>query len=237
MLFTILIFWSILSYFNDPIILPNPKIVFNSLIDILTDKKSFFTITISFIRVVLGLLLAFLIGIPAGITVSLSKPLKELIIPLIKFLQGTPVISWILLALIWFDLQIIPIFILFLNSFPILVINVYEGILGIDNKLLEMSSFYKVNKFVVIKKLYIPSIISHILASSSIILSSSFKIVVMAEIITKIGEGIGSNINYAWINIETEKILAWTIIVVALSLFIETSINKGLKRKLGKYYA
>ena len=59
----------------------------------------------------------------------------------------------------------------------------------------------------------------------------------MAEIISKISSGIGSNINYAWINIETEKILAWTIIAVFLSITVEMLINKILKKKLGRYYA
>ncbi len=235
--FTLIIFWTILAYFNDPIILPSPKIVFLSLIDILRTKESYQMIASSFIRVLLGLAMTFLIGIPLGVGLSLSKAAKELVMPLIKFLQGTPVISWILLALIWLNIEYIPIFILLLNSLPILTINIYEGIMSIDKKLLEMSKFYKVSNKKIIKNLYIPSTVSHIVASSGIILSSSFKIVVMAEIITKISSGVGSSINYAWINIETEKILAWTLILVSLSMLIDFFINKILKSRLEKYYA
>ena len=229
--------WGTLAHFNDPIILPGPKLVFNSLVDILKEKSSYLMIFHSIKRVTIGLLIAFSLGVPLGIFVAGSEGLKSFIMPLVKFLQGTPVISWILLALIWFKLDSIPIFILVLNSLPILVISVYEGVIGIDKKLLEMSKFYQVKKSSIIKKLYIPSIVSHIIASTSIILSSSFKIVIMAEIITKISTGIGSNINYAWINIETEKILAWTIIAVFLSIAIDKFINKILKKRLGRYYA
>ena len=59
----------------------------------------------------------------------------------------------------------------------------------------------------------------------------------MAEVISKIDVGIGASINYAWINIETEKILAWTILVIFLGLSIEKMINGVLKKKLGRYYA
>lgn len=235
--FVIVAVWGLLAYFNDPIILPSPKIVFLSIIDILKTKESYQMILSSFIRVIVGLVMTFLIGIPLGVSLSLNNALKELVMPLIKFLQGTPVISWILLALIWLKIDFIPIFILLLNSLPILTINIYEGILSIDKKLLEMSKFYKVSNKKIIKNLYIPSTVSHIVASSGIILSSSFKIVVMAEIITKIGSGIGSSINYAWINIETEKILAWTLILVSLSMLIDFFINKILKSRLEKYYA
>lgn len=235
--FVIVAVWGLLAYFNDPIILPSPKIVFLSIIDILKTKESYQMILSSFTRVIVGLVMTFLIGIPLGVSLSLNNALKELVMPLVKFLQGTPVISWILLALIWLKIDFIPIFILLLNSLPILTINIYEGILSIDKKLLEMSKFYKVSNKKIIKNLYIPSTVSHIVASSGIILSSSFKIVVMAEIITKIGSGIGSSINYAWINIETEKILAWTLILVSLSMLIDFFINKILKSRLEKYYA
>ena len=100
-----------------------------------------------------------------------------------------------------------------------------------------MSDFYKVSISKKIRNLYVPSIVSNILASTTIILSSSFKVIVMAEVISKIDVGIDSNINYAWINIETEKILAWTIIVVLLGLTIEKLINGILRKKLGRYYA
>jgi len=229
--------WESLALINDPIILPGPKIVFSSLIGLLKEKDSYLTILYSMGRVTIGLVIAFVVGIPLGIGISMNKGLKGLIMPLVKLLQGTPVISWVLLALIWFKIEFIPIFILILNSLPILIISVYEGVMGVDIKLLEMSRFYSVKKSQVIKKLYIPSIVSHIISSTSIILSSSFKIVIMAEIISKISSGIGSNINYAWINIETEKILAWTIIAVFLSITVEMLINKILKKKLGRYYA
>lgn len=233
----ILTLWAILAKFNDSIILPNPKIVLNALIAIIKTEDFYLTIAKSLARVLIGVFLAFLIGIPTGIAISFNKALKDAIIPIVRFFQSTPIISWILLALIWFDLWIVPVFILFLSSFPIIVINVHEGLQNIDKNLVKMSNFYKVSTNKKIKNLYIPSIISQLLASSTLILSSSLKIVVMAEIITKINEGIGSKINWAWINIETDKILAWTIIVVTLSFVIERAVDYILRKKLGKYYA
>lgn len=229
--------WEVLSFYNDPIILPGPKIVLQTLFTILNTKETYMTLFTSLFRVIAGLLISFVIGIPVGVILALNKNFKIFLMPLIKFLQSTPIISWILLALIWLKLWMIPIFILFLNSFPIIVINVYEGFLGVDTKLIEMSDFYKVSISKKIRNLYVPSIVSNILASTTIILSSSFKVIVMAEVISKIDVGIGSNINYAWINIETEKILAWTIIVVLLGLTIEKLINGILRKKLGRYYA
>jgi NitT/TauT family transport system permease protein len=220
----------------DSIILPSPLEVLDSFIYITQNENILKTITITFLRLILGLFSASTLGIGIGLGMGINKKFKDFIYPFIIFLQAAPVISFILLALIWFDTPFIPIFVLCINSFPNLAINVYEGIANVDKKLLEMSNFYKVKKSKLIKKLYIPSIISHILASARIILSNAFKITVMAEVICKSSNGIGSKINWAWINIETANIFVWTIIIVILSFAIEKQSIKYLKRRFDKYY-
>ncbi|MBN2838929.1 MAG: ABC transporter permease subunit [Fusobacteriaceae bacterium] len=187
-------------------------------------------------RIFFGLFISVIFGIFLGILASLNKKIGSFIISLIKLIQSTPIISWILLALIWIKLWFIPIFILILNSLPIIIINIYEGFSGIQNNLIEMSNFYKVSLDKRIKMLYIPSLVSNLLASGSIILSGSIKIIIMAEVISKLDSGIGTKINSAWINIETEKIMAWTLISLFLGFFIEKTFNKLLRIKLRRYY-
>jgi NitT/TauT family transport system permease protein len=231
-----LLFWGFLSFFYDSLILPSPIEVFLALKSIVFSSDFLLIVSNTLLKLIIGLILALAVGITLGLSISLNNALKDIFYPVIVFLQAAPVISFILLALIWFSPSIIPVFILCINTFPNLTINVYEGINNIDNKLLEMSRFYRVDNKTLIKKLYIPSIISHILASTRIILSNAFKITVMAEVISKSNMGIGSKINWAWINIETDTILAWTLIIVFLSFFIEKKSVAFLEKKWGKYY-
>lgn len=228
--------WLILSSFYDPIILPGPRDIFDSFVDILKNENILETIYTTFIKLLIGLASAIILGISLGLGMGINKNIRDFFYPFVIFLQAAPVISFILLALIWFDPPFIPIFVLCINSFPNMAVNVYEGINNIDKKLLEMSIFYRVDKKTLIKKLYIPSVISHILASTRIILSNAFKITVMAEVISKSPKGIGAKINWAWLNIETADILVWTLIIVILSFVLEKQSISLLKRRFGKYY-
>ena len=61
--------------------------------------------------------------------------------------------------------------------------------------------------------------------------------VVMAEVIARTDKGIGSKINWAWINIETSEILAWSLVVVALSYILEKVVISNMEKFLVKLYA
>lgn len=236
-LFIIFFLWAIISRFYDPIILPSPSLTLKALLNIITNKDFILIIGNTISKMITALLISFILGISLGIFMGLSKTLKNLIHPLVIFLQASPVISFILLALIWFQAKTIPIFVLCINSFPHLSINVQKGITNVDKNLLQMSNFYQVDKIKLIKYLYIPSILSHILSGISIILSNSLKIVVMAEVISKSPNGIGSKINWAWLNIETDHILAWTILIIFFTYFLEKYCLIFIKKFLRSFYA
>ena len=236
-LFAIFVIWAFISSFYDPIILPSPYITFSAILKIITSKDFIYTIGNTFLKMLVAILFTFIVGILLGLLMGLSQNIKNLFHPLIVFLQASPVISFILLALIWFEPKTIPSFVLCINSFPNLAINVQEGINNIDKKLLQMSNFYKVDKIKLLKYFYIPSILSRILAGISIILSNSFKIIVMAEVISKSPNGIGSKINWAWLNIETEYILAWTILIIFFTYILEKYTLVFIKKLIGSFYA
>ncbi|MBN1469982.1 MAG: ABC transporter permease subunit [Fusobacteriaceae bacterium] len=230
----ILLAWHVLAIFQDPIILPKPFIVFKLVTKLLFIKDTYFSIIYSLMRVFLGIIFIFSFGIPFGICLGISKNIKNIFIPIINIFQRIPIISWILLSLIWFNPSIIPIIILIFNSLPIVLTNIYEGIVNVDKDLIDMSNFYNVSIYKKIKSLYVPSIMSHIISSLSIVFNTSFKIVLMAEIITKNNDGIGNKINIAWLNIETEYILAWTIISIVLTILLDYIKEFLIKKKFGE---
>ncbi len=65
----------------------------------------------------------------------------------------------IILALIWLNNEIVPIFIGFIMVFPILYETVLKGIQNVDEKIIIMAETYKVDKSTIIKDIYIPSVL------------------------------------------------------------------------------
>ncbi len=68
----------------------------------------------------------------------------------------------IILALIWLDNEIVPMFVGFIMVFPILYETILNGILNIDENIIEMAEIYKVNKGTIIRDIYMPSILHNL---------------------------------------------------------------------------
>ena len=108
-LLLILSTWQAASKFYDPIILPSVLDVAKSMLYIFKSGELYSSIFYSSIKLILGLFSAVFAGFLIGLGMAASKFMKNILHPMVVFLQSIPVISWILLALIWFVPDIIPI--------------------------------------------------------------------------------------------------------------------------------
>lgn len=231
-----IILWACTSFFYDPLILPSPLEVFFSLLNILSKDNFFYILSNSLLELLFSLTSSIAIGFLLGLLISSNKAFYSLLHPVLSFFQSAPIISFILLGLIWFDTKLIPLFILGIYTIPQFTISIYEGIKGVDKKLLEMSKFYKVKKYEMVIHLYFPSIITNIMSISRIIIVNSLKVFIMAQVISKSPNTIGAEINWAWINIETSSILAWTIIVILISFLLEKVFILISSKYLRRFY-
>jgi|ASRL01.1.fsa_nt_gi NitT/TauT family transport system permease protein len=225
--------WAGISTQVNPIILPSPLRVFYTTLFLFQNNYMEILTTLS--RLGISLILTYIIGIPLAFGIVTSKNLKIFLRPGLLFMQSTPIISWILLALIWLDNRYIPIFIVCINTIPILVLNIISGIEGMDKKILEMGKIYNISRKDRFYKIEFPSLMRYLLSATEIILGSSFKVIVMAEVISRISNGIGNGLNIGWLNIETDIILGWTVIIYILSFLISKSILTLLKNKFRRY--
>ena len=99
----ILIIWKFASLIIDAdIILPPPEIVIKSLINIITKKNFSDRVLNTLFRGLAGFTISYISGIILGLCSGLSSRCKFLLQPITSIIRSTPVISIILLALIWF---------------------------------------------------------------------------------------------------------------------------------------
>ncbi len=228
--------WACTSFFYDSLILPSPLEVLNSTFKIFSSNDFIFIITNTLSKLLFALLSSIVAGFALGLLISSNKAFYKVLKPILLFFQSAPIISFILLGLIWFETELIPIFILGIYAIPQFTISIYEGIRGVDKKLLEMSKFYKVSYYEMTIHLYLPSILTNLVSISRIILSNALKVFIMAEVISKSPYSIGSKINWAWINIETSHILAWTFIVILISYIFEKGFIYISSKYLRRFY-
>ena len=137
--------------------------------------------------------------------------------------------------MVWFPSEIIPYFILGIFTLPVIIINTFNGLMSTDEKLLEMASAYEIEEKQVFSKIMLPSMLSSLMGGIKITVNSSLKVLATAEIIGRLPRGIGGEMNTAWINIETDSLLAWTIYLIILTGILEKLISKVIKIKWGRY--
>jgi len=221
-----LILWQFGTLFVNKIVLPSPKTVLFSLREILLESEFYLTLFITLSRCMIGLLFTFLFGILIGLISGYYKLFYKIIYPLVVIIQATPIISWLLLALLWLPAGNVPAFVLIVSSFPIIVISINQGIESTDKKLLEMAKVFGISKKNIIYNIYLPSVKSHLKSTISLILGNSLKIIVMAEVLSLPAIGVGTQLSWARVNIQTEAIFAYTIIVIFLTILLIKGYGK-----------
>ncbi len=134
----------------------------------------------------------------------------------------------IILALIWLNNEIVPIFIGFIMVFPILYETVLKGIQNVDEKIIIMAETYKVDKSTIIKDIYIPSVLLSLNNIISSALGINLKMVIAGEVLSQPKYAIGSNLQLQKMYLNTSGVFAWIIIILVIAKMLEY-ILEGIK--------
>lgn len=225
----IIIGWILLSNIVDnEVIFPTIKSTVISLIQLIKSPNFFIIIGYSIIRSLVGFFISLLLAIIIGIFSSLSKIIYNLMVPIINFLTSVPTIAIIILALIWLNNEMVPIFIGFIMVFPILYETVLKGISNIDKNIMAMAEIYKVDKMTIVNDIYIPSIFLNLSLIFTSTLGINLKMVIAGEVLSQPKYAIGSNLQLQKIYLNTSGVFAWIIIILLIAKIFEY-IMKGIK--------
>lgn len=224
--FIILLMWKIISIGIDAdIILPAPEDVIIRLFIIIRNKNFWKAVGSTAARTLFGFILSFCAGFITGIACGSSSRINAALSPIISVIRTIPVMSVILIAMIWFKTDMVPVFVCFLMIFPIITSNVSQGIREVDKSLIEMASAFKLTKLNILLYISIPSTIPFVLAGVRAAVGVAWKSVIAAEVLSQPVRAIGTGIQFSQMNLETAEVMAWTVLAVILSKISEYSVE------------
>lgn len=235
-IFWIFIWQIIHQWIGRDIYVPSPFQVFKTLRHLILMPFFWKSIALSMSRVVTGLVLSLIIGLILGILSAVNPWVHTLINPVMVAIKSTPVLSFIILALLWLSSSKVPVFICFLMCFPIIWTNVVTGIHNVDRSLIEMAKVYKVSFTYTIRKLYLPSLKPYISAAMVTSLGLGWKVGVAAEVLSLPRNAIGTQLHNAKVYLSSEELFAWTFVVILLSLLFEALFRHMIKEKKALIY-
>ena len=223
--------WCLLSYrIGSDFLFPAPLTVWQTLCGLVTEKSFWLITCTSVLRIVWGILVSLIAGTALAYLTTHSGLLHMLLSPAISAVKSTPVASFIILALLWLDRDVLPVFITSLIVIPIVWANVTEGIRGIDRNLIDVAELYRFSIAKKLHRLYIPSVAPYFMAACKSSLGMAWKAGIAAEILATPNHSIGKELYYSKTYLETPTLFAWTLVVILLSLIIEKLFVYGLEK-------
>jgi len=213
------LWWLAALFIDAPIILPAPHKVAAELLRLIASADFWLSVGTTFYRGITGFFISLIIGVSVGVAAGISLPLHALFKPLILVIRTTPVMSIVLIALLWFKTGTVPIFSTFLIAFPVITQNIIVGIRQTDPGLLEMGRAYGLSSRRRLLYISIPSVIPYLVSGAETALGLTWKVVVAAEVLSIPSFGVGSEMQLAQMSLETAQVFAWTVIAILLSSF------------------
>ena len=223
--------WELLDRVVDNrLVLAGPIRTLQALVDQIVQPTFLTVVGCSFGRIVLGFLLSFVVGFVLALVAYRVRLFREFVEPLISLLRTIPVASFIILLLIWVGNQALTVFLAFFIVLPLIYTNMVSGFESVDAHMLEMAKTYKLSRWKTFLYIYRPAFMPFLLSSTKISLGMTWKSGIMAEVLATPALSIGKEMATARTFLDTPDLLAWTVVVMVLSVLFEQVFMALLKR-------
>lgn len=185
-------------------------------------------------RILVGFLVACLLAVLMAALAARFRWVGDLIAPLVAAVKAVPVVSFIILVLIFLDARDLDLLIAALMVFPSVYLNVLAGISRTDGQLLEMARVFHIPFRRQLWGIYLPAVLPHFRAAVSLGLGLCWKAGVAAEVIGLPDGSMGERLYTAKVYFETPDLFAWTAVIVAVSVMFEKLFLAVVDRLAGK---
>lgn len=229
--------WQVLSLLIPDqlkLFLPGPFAVLRKWLEIGFTASYLEMAGLTLLRILAGFILGVIVGFLFGILTFNLKICDYIFAPAMKVIRAVPVVSFIILAFLFVDVDVLPIVISFLMVVPLIWQNVHDGLLNTDKELDAVSRIYNVGKIKNLVKVKIPQILPTFFSGCVSALGYAWKAGVAAEVLCTPAKSIGHLIYSAKANLNFDEVYATTLTVVLFSIIIEVLLKYISKRIMRK---
>ncbi|HZL38935.1 MAG TPA: ABC transporter permease [Pseudolabrys sp.] len=234
----VLLFWEIMVRVRGiaPIFLPAPSSIVRYLFVMIIDGELAYNLSITFLRIMAGFLVAAGTGILVGIAMGMSRLIARIFDPWIAALYPLPKISLIPLLIIWLGTgESYKIVISAVTAFFPVVISTFAAIRQVDNGFVKAAQDLGANTRQVQWNVVIPAALPGIFSGLQLGMGVTIIMVVAAEMIGGSSDsGMGYLLIHAGQVMETEKVFAGLIVLAVFGAVI-TNVQKRIDRLIAPW--
>ncbi len=233
--FIALFIWQILAMaIHTPILLVTPLSVFKRLCTIWQENSFWSSILFSLARILGGYFAGLILGVVLAFFSSRFHFIEILLWPYMVTIRSVPVASIVVICLIWLSSANLSIFISFLIVLPIIYQNTLTGIKSRDPELESAAKLDGGNYLQRFRYIILPQVSPYLISACTVTIGMAWKAGVAAEIIGTPKGSIGQMLYLSKIYLDTDDLIAWTVVLVILSVICEKIIIHLLQMIINK---
>ena len=224
--------WWLLSLLMPANLLPGPVVSSITLAKDFAQGDVLPHLAITLLRVVGGLALAMLIGVPVGILMGINHRAEKVLDIWVMVGLTVPSLCYAIICFILIGLnELATVVAIGLTAAPSIAINLWEGVKTIDFKLVQMARIFEVGRAKILARVLLPQVMPFVMASVRMGLGIVWKIAVLVELIGR-PNGVGFKLFYWYQLADMAQVLALTLLFTLVMLAIEMAILKQLEQRL-----
>lgn len=213
--FIVLAAWYYATTFRDisPAILPSIQSVLEQFVINTKSGQIIEDLFISLRRVVEGYAVSVALGVTLGIFMGISVNINRFFSLCIHMIRQIPMTAWIPLIIMWAGIgETSKIIIIVIGAFFPILVNTLDGILSTPKSFVEVADLYRLNRFEVIFRVYLPSALPQIFTGLKLGLGTSWMAVVTAEMLAA-SSGVGFRMSDARSLMQPHIVIVYMIII------------------------
>lgn len=209
----VLILWELGARGISPLLFAPPSRIVAAGVQMVASGELWPYLSLSFRVAAIGMLLGTVVGIAAGVAIARVRLLDLSLEPFVIALYSTPMVALIPLVVIWAGFgdsgKVVVIFLF--AVFPILL-NTYQGVRGVDVRLLEVARSFRTSERALWSDVILPSALPFIVAGVRLALGRALIGMVIADLYTSVS-GIGYLIVRYAQNLQIDRLLVPVVIL------------------------
>lgn len=176
---------------------------------------------ISVYRVLSGVILGAVVGVPLGFAMGLSTIARGLFDPVVEFMRPIPPLALIPLIILWFGIdETAKIFLLFLASLFIMTIAARSGVSSVRISKVHAAYSLGASKLQVLRNVILPNALPEIFTGLRTSMGVCWGTVVAAELVAA-DRGVGSMIMIAKNFLQTDTVVIGILLIGMIGYLIE----------------
>ncbi|MBT9162053.1 MAG: ABC transporter permease [Dehalococcoidia bacterium] len=227
--------WQILSMVMHEVIVASPQATLITLARLVREGVVTREVFATLQRLILGLTLAGAIGFGLGIISGLKPRFRAFLEPLRWAGMALPAVVIAVLAMLWFGMgtrQVI--FVVVVVITPLIYVSTVEGIVSVDERIIEMAQVYRFSRRLLLTQVYFPAIGPAVLAGLTLATGVGIRAVVLAELLGA-HDGIGHGFSRASRFLNAPEMFAWILVCLVLMGLLEFGFLAPVRRQLTRW--